>query len=67
MAWVKIESEGDWTDGKHRASFLLGSAADIYSPPAENDKLAPGSIAYTADLTSMWQKNDGGQWVKVGG
>ena len=67
MAWTKIESEGDWTNGKHRAEYMIGTSADINSPPEENNKLLPGSIAYTADLTNMWQKNASGQWVKVGG
>ena len=67
MAWTRIETEGDWRKEKCRASYLLGSSADINSPPEENSQLAPGSVAYTADLTNMWQKNASGQWVKVGG
>lgn len=66
MGWKKIESDGDWTEQKHRATYMLGSAADINSPPEENSQLDAGSIAYTADLANIWQKNASGQWVKVG-
>jgi len=67
MAWKLIETEGDWTDRAHRATYMVDSAADIPSPPDENSLLSAGSVAYTADLTQMWQKDGNGQWVKVGG
>ena len=67
MAWKLLESNGDWGKGKHRAIYLIGTAADINSPPAENSQLDAGSFAYTADLTNMYQKDASGQWVKVGG
>lgn len=67
MAWKVIESEGSWTDEPHKATYMLDSAADINSPPAENSKLSAGSIAYTADLVNIYQKNSSGTWVKVGG
>lgn len=67
MAWKLIDSDGKRNDEVFRGEYMLGSAADIDSPPAENSKLEAGSIAYTADLTNMWQKNASGQWVKVGG
>lgn len=67
MAWKLIDSDGKRNDEVFRGEYMLGSAADIGSPPAENSKLEAGSIAYTADLANMWQKNASGQWVKVGG
>lgn len=67
MAWKLIDSDGKRNDEVFRGEYMLGSAADINSPPAENSKLEAGSIAYTADLANMWQKNASGQWVKVGG
>lgn len=67
MAWKLIDSDGKRNDEVFRGEYMLGSAADIDSPPAENSKLEAGSIAYTADLANMWQKNASGQWVKVGG
>ncbi len=67
MAWKLLESEEGWEGRRHRATYMVDGPADIPSPPAENSKLAEGSIAYTADLTQMWQKDGNGQWVKVGG
>jgi len=67
MAWKLIESDGDRTDKVFKGEYMLGSAADINSPPTENSRLEAGSLAYTADLTNIWQKNASGQWVKVGG
>lgn len=67
MAWKLIETEGDWTDRTHRATYMVDSEADIPNPPANNAKLGAGSVAYTADMTKMWQKDGNGQWVKVGG
>ena len=66
MAWTKIDSDGDWTEQKHKATFILDSVLDIVSPPSENSQLDAGSIAYTADMANIWQKNASGQWVKVG-
>jgi len=66
MAWTKIDSDGDWTEHKHKATFMLDSVLDIVSPPSENSQLDAGSIAYTADMANIWQKNASGQWVKVG-
>lgn len=66
MAWKVIESDGSWTGEKHKATYMLDNATDINSPPAENSQLEAGSIAYTADLANIWQKNPSGQWVKVG-
>lgn len=67
MGWHILESDGDWTGNTHRATYLLDAAGDIGTPPAENTQLAPGSIAYTADMANMWQKDGNGSWVKVGG
>lgn len=67
MAWAKIESEGTWVGEKHRATFLIDTAGDISDPPDENSQLAPGSIAYTADLKSIYQKDRSGNWQQIGG
>lgn len=67
MAWKLIDSDGNWTKNKHRAVYMISSAADIESPPEEDSQLDAGSIAYTADLTSIYQKDAADQWVKVGG
>ena len=67
MAWKLMESNGDRSKDKYQAEYMIDSANDINSPPAENSKLDAGSIAYTADLLNIYQKSAGGQWVKVGG
>lgn len=48
----------------NRMEILVDSAADLDSIPVA---AAPGSIAYTADLTGMWQKDRAGAWKKIGG
>lgn len=48
----------------NRMEILVDSAADLDSIPAA---AAAGSIAYTADLTAMWQKGIDGDWKKIGG
>lgn len=42
--------------------FLIGSSSDLSGLP----ECAPGSVAYTADLSymAMW---DGSTWTKIGG
>lgn len=45
-----------------KLEFLIGSAADLSSIP----DCAPGSVAYTADLSYM-AMFDGTEWVQIGG
>lgn len=66
MAWRVIESDGSWAGENHKAAYMLDNAGDIGTPPPENSQLLPGSIAYTADLKNIWQKDNNGQWIKVG-
>ena len=66
MAWNLMESEGDWTEKKHRATYMLDSADDISDPPDEAAGLAPGSVCYTADLAEIWQLNSSNEWVQTG-
>ncbi len=69
MAWNLVGADNSWDGngaGKTRCTYLLDAAADIESLPDENSKLSPGSIAYTADMRDIWQKNGQGEWVKVG-
>lgn len=46
------------------AEALVDAESDLADLPEE---YAPGSVAYTADLTSMWQKGPDGNWHKIGG
>lgn len=46
------------------ANYLVDSENDLTTLP---EGLPPGSVAYTADLTGMWQKGPDGNWHKIGG
>ena len=48
----------------NKMEVLVDSSADLAAIPAN---AAPGSIAYTADFAGMWQKNNSGAWVEIGG
>lgn len=43
------------------SEILVDSQSDLAS--LDDLKLAPGSIAYTADMKSVWRLNLNGQWV----
>lgn len=45
-----------------KTEWIIGSSSDLTSIP----DVAPGSVAYTADLTSMYIW-DGTEWKAVGG
>ncbi len=47
-----------------RREILVDSAADLPSLP---DDTAPGSVAYTADFSGMWMKDNAGKWQEIGG
>ena len=57
-----ITTEADGTRVLEKLEFLIGSSADLSSIPA----CAPGSVAYTADLSYMAMYN-GTTWTKIGG
>lgn len=67
MSWNLQESEGEWPGRPARRNYLISSASDISSPPEDDDQIAPGSAAYTADMNNMFIKNPEGVWTKVGG
>lgn len=67
MSWIIQERDGAWKAGPPvRRNYLISSAADISNPPADNQYIAPGSVAYTADLQDMYIKSPEGVWTKVG-
>ena len=47
-----------------KMEFLVDGAGDLPNLPAE---ASAGSIAYTATLEDMWQKDNAGVWRKIGG
>lgn len=70
MAWtlLKIRDIGQvYMDHKE---WMLDNASDISNPvDSEGNSIentgAPGSIAATADYSSIWRKNSTGDWVEV--
>lgn len=47
-----------------RMEFLVDGVGDLPNLP---EACIPGSIAYTATLEEMWQKDNYGKWKKIGG
>lgn len=45
-----------------KAEYMIANEADLANIP----EVAPGSVAYTADLTYM-AMYDGTEWVEIGG
>lgn len=66
MAYEVISSQRgtvtQYTTG--RREILIDSAADVPNLPED---CAPGSLAYTADMSYVVQRDNHGQWVQVGG
>lgn len=59
---ISVETEGGLTKSYAKSEWLIDSSSDTANIP----KVAPGSVAYTADLTYM-AMYDGTQWVQIGG
>lgn len=47
-----------------RMEFLVDGASDLSGLPTS---CSPGSVAYTATMEDMWQKDNAGAWRKIGG
>lgn len=47
-----------------RREILVDSQEDLATLP---DDTSPGSVAFTADMQSMWMKDNAGGWKKIGG
>lgn len=47
-----------------KQEILVDGQSDLAGLPAD---AAPGSVAYTADMTGMWMKDNAGAWKKIGG
>ena len=46
------------------AQYLVDSEDDLIDIPSH---VAPGSTAYTADMSHIWQKANDGTWTSMGG
>ena len=47
-----------------KREILIDAAGDLANIPADT---APGSVAYTADMTLMYMKANDGTWKRIGG
>jgi hypothetical protein len=68
VAWVLVIVGGEGQNfGNNHKEYLISSEADLTDPNFDGNKedTAPGSIAYTADLKFVAQKDVDGTWKKV--
>ena len=59
---ISVETVGGVMTAYHKAEYLIDSESDLEGIPT----VAPGSVAYTADLTYI-AMFDGTNWVQIGG
>ena len=59
---ISVETSGGITRSYAKSEWLIDTSSDTASIP----KVAPGSVAYTADMSYM-AMYDGTQWVQIGG
>lgn len=61
---IKVSSSNEY-DGRLSPiykEYILDNAEDITDI---TDECAPGSLAYTADLSDVWQLSPSGTWVSL--
>ena len=59
-----VKSSSGVLESANKCEVLLKNTAALSSLP---DELAPGSVAYIANLTEMYMKDLDGDWQKIGG
>lgn len=66
MAYTIVETSNgrDTYPAPKTRSILVDSESDLASIPEDT---APGSTAYTADMTQMWMLDNSGVWKRIGG
>lgn len=57
-----VENDNGKMTAYHKTEWIVDNSADVANIP----KVAPGSMAYTADMTYM-AMYDGTQWKRIGG
>lgn len=65
MAWVLIRTGEPNTVFSNHREWQLDSASDIQTPPAEAVSAAPGSKAWTADFSHIYNKANDGTWSDI--
>ena len=64
MAFSVLKSTSGTQESANKVEILIDAANDLNTLPTE---YAPGSIAYTADLSQMYMKSLDGTWTRIGG
>ena len=64
MAWTLVTVGGKDKNNARYKEGMLDKHNDIaIGCPSKDEAGAPGSVAYTADMGSMWILNSNGEWV----
>lgn len=65
MAYAVVKPDAMKTGFVHdrRQEILIDSEADLANFTEDNAE--PGSIAYTADMSKIFQMSPGGEWVEI--
>ena len=63
MAYKVLKSNNGRSEDANRAEVLIESSADLANLP---ENLAPGSVAYTADMSYIAMKAIDGAWKQIG-
>ena len=63
MSWFPVKTDHGMGEGCRRVVYQLSSAEDIAAPP-DPDPSSVGSVAYTADMTGFWVKDNDGTWTE---
>lgn len=66
MAYKMIKKNGECeVEGTGHKEFMVDKASDLNS--IDLTEVAPGSFAYTADLSQLWQLKINKTWAVIGG
>ena len=63
MAFKITKSNTGTPEDEKKYEIMIESSSDLTDLPED---AAPGSIAYTAGLSAMYQKGLDGTWVQIG-
>ena len=62
MAWICVKNDAGMGEEDQRMVYMV-EENDVSTPP-DPDYAAPGSIAFTADMTGFWVKAGDGTWTE---
>ena len=64
VAYAIVRSSSGTEETANKCEALIESANDLTNLPED---LAPGSVAYKADMSLMYMKDLDGSWKQIGG